>query len=98
MSFLPLKREILASTFCPAPLDHNLSLPELYEYHALHSQSHPVFAYSDIVTGTPTSISYSEAWTNIQRVAVVVSAQLSESPGADPHKRPPVIAVLAQSG
>ncbi|KAJ7608939.1 hypothetical protein DFH06DRAFT_1376853, partial [Mycena polygramma] len=94
MSHSPRERQVLASTFHPAPLDLSLSVPELYEYHAEHSPNHPVFVYSDIGAESPTSISYSEAWKHIQSVARIVSAHVSRLP----HQRGrTVIAVLAQS-
>jgi acyl-CoA synthetase (AMP-forming)/AMP-acid ligase II len=93
MSSLPYERQVQASTFHPAPVELELCVPELYEYHALNSPSHPIFTYSDTASGTSTSISYFEAWKNIQGVASTVSSLLSEPP-----RRRPVVAVLAQSG
>ncbi|KAJ7446333.1 acetyl-CoA synthetase-like protein [Mycena latifolia] len=84
------------STFHPAPEDSNLSITELYEYHALNSPTHPLFAYSDIKAGTTTSISYRGAWKSIQRAAGIVSRHLSRIPDRSGNKRP-VIAILAQS-
>ncbi|KAJ6507578.1 acetyl-CoA synthetase-like protein [Mycena vulgaris] len=84
------------STFNPAPPDSNLSITELYEYHALNSPTHPLFAYSDITAGTTTSISYQEAWKGIQKTAQIISGHLSRTPILAGEKRA-VIAVLAQS-
>ncbi|RPD77318.1 acetyl-CoA synthetase-like protein [Lentinus tigrinus ALCF2SS1-7] len=36
-----------SKTFTPPGLDTNLTLPELFEFHAKHSPEHPVFVYAD---------------------------------------------------
>ncbi|KAJ6494041.1 acetyl-CoA synthetase-like protein [Mycena vitilis] len=84
-----------SSTFCPAPFDHKLSIPELYEYHARNSPEHPVFMYSDLEVGSTTLVTYSEAWQGILRAVAFVSQHLSASRRVD--SKPAVIAVLALS-
>ncbi|KAJ7649209.1 hypothetical protein B0H17DRAFT_1147834 [Mycena rosella] len=85
-----------SSTFHPAPLSSNLSIPELYQYHALNSPKHPVFAYSDTNARTSTTICYQEAWTCIQTTACIISEHMARVP-IIPGKERPVIAIMAQS-
>ncbi|KAJ7461832.1 hypothetical protein B0H11DRAFT_117097 [Mycena galericulata] len=88
-----------SSTFHPAPFDHDLSIPELYEHHALHSPTHAAFMYSDVDTGTTKFVTYDEAWLGIRQAAAIVSQHLFESGSvrSTPPNQPPVIAVLALS-
>ncbi|KAJ7078089.1 acetyl-CoA synthetase-like protein [Mycena epipterygia] len=95
MSPRPTPQGVNSSTFHPAPVDHNLSIPELYEYHALNSPTHPVFMYSDVDSGTSKFITYREAWNGIRQAAGIVSQHFAVS-GPSPDQRA-VIAVLAQS-
>ncbi|KAJ7732697.1 acetyl-CoA synthetase-like protein [Mycena metata] len=85
-----------SSTFHPAPLNHDLSIPELYKYHALNSPTHPAFMYSDVEEGNTTFITYHEAWLGIRKAAAIVSHHLSK-PQATAPNRPAVIAVMAAS-
>ncbi|KAJ7910491.1 acetyl-CoA synthetase-like protein [Mycena leptocephala] len=84
-----------SSTFHPAPFDHDLSIPELYKYHARNSPTHPVFMYSDLELGTTKFVTYHEAWLGICRAAAIVSGGLSES-GRGTNQQL-VMAVLALS-
>ncbi|KAJ7679919.1 hypothetical protein B0H17DRAFT_1138933 [Mycena rosella] len=70
---------IQASTVHLAPLKNNLSIPELYEYHAQNSPEHPVFAYSDTSTGTTTSVSYLQAWDGVQSAACSICGDISNA-------------------
>ncbi|KAJ7485527.1 acetyl-CoA synthetase-like protein [Mycena latifolia] len=92
----PTPQGVSSSTFHAPPFDHNLSIPELYEYHALNSPTHPVFMYSDVEAGTSKFITYREAWQGIRQAAATVSQHLSKLTVQDePTKQGPVIAVLA---
>ncbi|KAI0669500.1 hypothetical protein C8Q78DRAFT_1080217 [Trametes maxima] len=66
-------------TFHPPPFDNNLSIPQLYEYHARHSPAHPVFAYADPDTGVIHDVTFSEAWGCISTVAGIVSQRIQQS-------------------
>ncbi|KAJ7158106.1 acetyl-CoA synthetase-like protein [Mycena filopes] len=85
-----------SSTFHAPPLDQDLSIPELYQYHSLNSPTHPVFMYSDLDAGTTTFITYREAWSSICKTAAIVSGHLSKAHSTAPS-RPAVIAVMAAS-
>ncbi|KAJ6595668.1 acetyl-CoA synthetase-like protein [Mycena vulgaris] len=98
MSPRPTPQGVNSSTFHPAPFDHNFSIPELYEYHALNSPTHPVFMYSVVEAGTSKFITYCEAWQGICRAATIVSQHFLKSrPIPDPRNQPPVVAVLGSS-
>ncbi|KAJ7276812.1 acetyl-CoA synthetase-like protein [Mycena rebaudengoi] len=94
MSPRPTPQGVNSLTFHAAPFDHNLSIPELYEYHALNSPNHPVFMYSDLETGTSKFITYSEAWQGIRQAADMVSQHISK-PMQPEAKEITVVAVLA---
>ncbi|KAJ7171157.1 acetyl-CoA synthetase-like protein [Mycena filopes] len=94
---LPTPQAVNSSTFHPAPLDHDLSIPELYKHHALNSPTHPVFMYSDVDAGTTTFITYREAWAGISKAAAMVSQHISKSRSTPAKNSSMVIAVLAQS-
>ncbi|KAJ7105399.1 acetyl-CoA synthetase-like protein [Mycena crocata] len=95
MSPHPTPQGVNSTTFHPAPFDHNLSIPELYEYHSLNSPTHPVFMYSDVETGISKFVSYYEAWQGICRAAFLVSQHFPNTSGS--RHEVPVIAVLAAS-
>ncbi|KAJ7136795.1 acetyl-CoA synthetase-like protein [Mycena epipterygia] len=92
----PTPQGVHSATFHPAPRDHTLSIPELYEYHALNSPAHVVFMYSDVESGTSTFVTYAEAWEGICRAAGIVAQHVAASGSTSAEERP-VIAVLALS-
>lgn len=93
----PTPQGVRSATFHPAPFDHTLSIPELYEYHAFNSPAHPVFMYSDVDSGTSTLVTYAEAWEGIRRAAGIVAQHVAASGSTGSDERP-VIAILALSG
>lgn len=96
----PAQHCVPHTTFSAPPLEHGLSVPWLYEYHAQHSPDHPVFTYADRDTGEPHNITFSEAWDMIIAVADVVSKLLPKSQvhGESSGRVRPVIGILALSG
>lgn len=94
----PGQHNVPQMTFNAPPLDHGLSVPGLYEYHAQHSPDrHPVFTYANRDTGEPHSITISEAWDRIGAVTKIASKQLSTSQvhGEPSERARLVISVLA---
>ncbi|KAJ7742651.1 acetyl-CoA synthetase-like protein [Mycena maculata] len=76
----PTLQGVNSPTFHAAPFDHNLSIPELYKYHALNSPTHPVFMYSDVDAGNTKFVTYSEAWRCICQAVTIVSRHLGPIP------------------
>lgn len=115
----PTPQGYASSTFHPPPADGSLCLPELFEYHSVHSPDHPLFVYADhdiscnvvdsdqIETKT---ITYSEAWSMIQRSARITNMyyQRFETQHAKKSGRangkgsettiPSIIGILANTG
>lgn len=98
----PTPQGLNSKTFHPAPFNHGLSVPGLYEYHAKNSPNHAVFAYTDPETKTSHDVLYAEAWKDIQKVANIVSGHYSQSRYHTEHaqgtKERPLIGILALSG
>lgn len=96
----PAQHCVPHTTFSAPPLEHGLSAPGLYEYHAQHSPDHPVFTYADRDTGESHDIPFSEAWDRIGAVADIVSKQLSKPQLHDESsgRMRPVVGILALSG
>ncbi|KAH9889266.1 acetyl-CoA synthetase-like protein [Cubamyces lactineus] len=87
------------STFKYPPLDHTLSVPGLYEYHAKNSPDHPAFTYAS-VTGVPRDIPYAEVWARIGVVAKLISEhqpRLPDSGTLEGAGSCPVIGIVALS-
>ncbi|KAL1937884.1 hypothetical protein VTO73DRAFT_12777 [Trametes versicolor] len=95
----PAQHCVPRTTFSAPPLEHGLSVPGLYEYHAQHSHDHPVFTYADRDTGESHDIPFSEAWDRIGAVADVVSKRLSQPQlhGECSGRVRPVVGILASS-
>ncbi len=87
-----------SETFQPAPFDHGLSVPGLYQYHAKNSPKHPVFTYSDPDTQARNDISYRKAWEIISTTATIVFDHCDKRPVTESTNTRPVIGVLALSG
>ncbi|KAK0444273.1 uncharacterized protein EV420DRAFT_1277509 [Desarmillaria tabescens] len=64
-------------TFVPPPLDGSLSLPEIYDYNAIHSPDHLVFVYDDDNDGVKKLV-WSELGQAMHRAASVVRRNLKE--------------------
>ncbi|KAI0645046.1 acetyl-CoA synthetase-like protein [Trametes meyenii] len=75
----PTPQGVNHPTFHPLPFDHNLSIPQLYEYHARHSPAHPVFAYADPDTGVVHDVTFAEAWDCICAVASIILQRIQQS-------------------
>ena len=43
----PCTQALKSTTFKPAPLDGSLTIPELYDWHQIHTPNHPLFEYAD---------------------------------------------------
>ncbi|EIW54172.1 acetyl-CoA synthetase-like protein [Trametes versicolor FP-101664 SS1] len=95
----PAQHCVPRTTFSAPPLEHGLSVPGLYEYHAQHSHDHPVFTYADRDTGESHDIPFSEAWDRIGAVADVVSKRLFKPQlhGEFSGRVRPVVGILALS-
>ena len=95
-----------SATFHPPPLDGTLAVPELFEYDAVHSPSHPLFVYPDPdAPGGTRTICYPEALRLIHRTARIVHGHHSRAApryaaqvGVRPHDQPPTIGILAIAG
>ncbi|KAH9851149.1 acetyl-CoA synthetase-like protein [Lenzites betulinus] len=97
MTARPTPQGVDHPTFHAAPFDHGLSLPRLYEYHAKHSPTHPIFTYADPETGKVHDVTYAEAWQQISAVARIVARNYAASQVKSAEGTRPVIAVLAIS-
>lgn len=87
-------------SFSAPPLDGTLTVPELFEYNALHSPSHPyaVFANGD---GTTRTITYAETWRMVKRAARIVQSSCLPSgveDGPMSTSLGPPIGILANAG
>ncbi|KZT21918.1 acetyl-CoA synthetase-like protein [Neolentinus lepideus HHB14362 ss-1] len=97
MSPRPTPQGVNSSTFKPAPFDHRLSVPGLYEYHAKNSPNHVVFTYSDLETSTGYDIDYRHAWESISTIASIVSGYYDARQDKRNDSKRPVIGILAIS-
>lgn len=73
-----------------------LTIPELYEWQALHSPNHPLFQYHD--GEELRKITYSEAIPAVRRAAHLVTSVVNSSTLQVDPSDPPIIAVLASTG
>lgn len=84
-----------SATFTPVPLDQQLSIPQLIDYHLAHSKDHPVMTWDD-GSGTRETILWSAYGRAIHRVARIVADTLGFD--LDKGERPPEdthVAILA---
>ena len=93
-----------SKTFTPPGLDTNLTIPELFEFHAKHSPEHPVFIYADDDQNEHV-IRFPEVWRAIRKSATLSSAHYSrmakyyaEAQVGKSEDDPPVIGILATAG
>ncbi|THH29826.1 hypothetical protein EUX98_g4377 [Antrodiella citrinella] len=73
----------------------DITIPDLYDWNAVHNPSYPVFTYHDGVDGPARTISWSQTIRMIHSAAHFVAGQITDS-SRNAHT-PPVIAVLASS-
>lgn len=81
-------------TFTRPPLDGSLFLPEIYDYHAIHSPNHPLFVYED--AGSIHTISWSQGVRAVHNVARLIHHLLPPATAED--RKSTVIAILANAG
>ena len=99
MSPRPTPQGVNSQTFSAAPFDHGLSVPGLYEYHAKNSPNHAIFTYTDPDTSVSHDVLYSQAWSDIRKIASIVQANyLHSKMHAKGTKERPIIGILALSG
>ncbi|KAH9889260.1 acetyl-CoA synthetase-like protein [Cubamyces lactineus] len=95
----PTPQGVNHPTFKAAPFEHGLSIARLYQYHAQHSPSHPVFTYADPTTGEVHDITYASMWKSISAVSDIVLERYTSSAcklqGDDAR---PIIGIMALSG
>ncbi|PPR02158.1 hypothetical protein CVT26_012119 [Gymnopilus dilepis] len=87
----PPTQALSSKTFVPPPLDGSITLPELFEWHLVHSPNHPLFMFSR-ENGDVRTIFWPEAVRAIHTGARLVRKALGWQPGL---KNPPVVAILA---
>ena len=81
--------------FTVPPLDHSLTLPEIYAWNAEHSPKHPLFVFEE-TPGSLRTILWEEAAHGIDRAAKLCTAAVGQdAPGKDDAR---VIAVLGTLG
>ena len=90
----PPTQALSSKTFVPPPLDGSITLPELFEWHLVHSPNHPLFMFSR-ENGDVRTIFWPEAVRAIHTGARLVRKALGWQPGL---KNPPVVAILAAAG
>ena len=93
-----------SKTFTPPGLDTNLTLPELFEFHAKHSAEHPVFVYADDEQKEHV-IRFPEVYRAIRKAATLVTPHYTRladwyaiSQEGKSDNDPPVIGILANAG
>ena len=93
-----------STTFKRPELDTNLTLPELFEYHAKHSPEHPVFVYADDEQQEHV-IRFPEVFRGIRKAATISSAHYNrlsdyytKAQVGKSEDDPPVIGILATAG
>ena len=98
---VPRKREPAKApdspTFSRPPLDHSLTLPEIYEWHAEHSPQHPLFIYENS-PGVNKTILWSQAGRGIVRASNFVRNRVEGGYEAAASQEAPVVALLATLG
>ena len=89
---LPHTQCLSTETFAQPPIDGSLSVPELYDWHLVHSKEHPMFVYADD-DNNPKVIFWPEGVRAVHR-----TARLIQQLGQDTGTRRPVVAILAAAG
>ncbi|TFK88243.1 acetyl-CoA synthetase-like protein [Polyporus arcularius HHB13444] len=92
-----------SKTFKPPGLDTDLTLPQLFEFHAEHSPEHPVFVYADDEQREHV-IRFPEVYRGIRKAATLVAPHYSrfadryaKSREVKSDGEPPVIGILANA-
>lgn len=94
----PLSTQALKSTtFTPPPLDGSMSVIEIYDWHAEHNPSHPLFVYAEEGEGEGKvkSILWPDAVRAIHRGGGIIRPRVG---GRQTETEIPVIAILASAG
>ena len=93
-----------SDTFSAPSIDTDLTIPELFRYHATNSPQHPVFVYADD-ENEQVYLRYAEVYRAIQKAATYSSPHLkhltdnyTETEASMSDINPPVIGVLANAG
>ena len=97
VSQLPTPQAQKCATFVP-PLDlladPNITVPELYEWNAIHNPNHPLFIFDD--AGVTKTVSWKETNQGVHRAAHYFTSLLPTHHNAT--SIPTVIAMLATTG
>ena len=96
MAPLPQTQVLSSTSFVPPPLDGSLTLPEFYDWHLVHSPSHPHLVYVD-AKGNEITISWEQSVRAVYRIANEIRRRLGKEPNAK-NKPPTVVAILSSSG
>lgn len=92
----PTPQAVQSRTFTVPPLDGTLSLPEIYDWHRLHSPNHSLFVYQDGFSEVRT-ITWSHAVRAIHVAARLVEAALKSTSNGS-SRLSTVVGVLAMTG
>ncbi|TFY76506.1 hypothetical protein EWM64_g7507 [Hericium alpestre] len=92
----PATQALTSSTFRAPPLDKSLTIPELCDWHFVHSPNHTLFSYAD-PNGTVKDIHWAEAVRAIRRGALFARIKLGSDAGQSGQAAAdkPVIGVFA---
>ena len=82
-----------SATFAHPPLDNSLTLPQIYEWHGVHSPKHPLFMYEES-TGTIKSILWKQAAQAVVCASDFIRSRV-ESRAASESVKVPVVGLLA---
>ncbi|TFY68318.1 hypothetical protein EVJ58_g1099, partial [Rhodofomes roseus] len=82
-----------STTFRPPPLDGSLSLPEIFDWHAVHTQDHRLFVFAK-GDGTLRTIYWPEAVRAVYTGATILRTRLAD---AAVGGETPIVAILAPS-
>lgn len=88
----PQPQGVNSTTFKQPPVDGSMSVPEMYDWHAVHSSDHPLFVYPED-DGEVKTIPYKEAALAFHR-----AGQLFRSVAKETTQSPPLVAILVHSG
>ncbi len=86
----PLNHGLTSTTFVAPPLDGSMTVPQMFDHHAVHSPNHPVFLYED-GPGNKVYIQWKQVHLATSQVARYIEAQ---GIGAA-TEGPKIIAILA---
>ncbi|KAI0070275.1 acetyl-CoA synthetase-like protein [Panus rudis PR-1116 ss-1] len=89
---LPRSQCLEETTFCQPPLDGTLTIPEIYDWHLVHSPHHPVLVYSDDNSEQKT-ICWSECVRAVHRAGHLVTALAEKDDARRPVRQ--VFAVIS---